>query len=158
MTETQDTQTRRILHRSTNAVRWEGPADTVTDAIHSAFAAGADLTGADLTPIRDDIWAVLSGAPAEVPTLLAKLRAGEVDGSCYSGTCACLVGTLANARGCDYTALGAVAPNSSRPAERFFASIDVGDTPETSQFAKLADEWISDWLTRMQAAFGPQER
>jgi hypothetical protein len=43
---------------------------------------------------------VLSAAPAEVPTLLAKVRAGEVDGSVYEGVCACLLGTIANARGC----------------------------------------------------------
>ncbi len=226
--------TRRILHRWTNAVLWEGPAATVKDAIHAAFAAdanlcdanlgganlggadlggadlrganlrdanlrdanlrdanlcdanlgdadlggadlgGADLRGAnlrgadlgganlcdanlrgaDLTPIRDDLWAVLSGAPAEVPALLAKLRDGEVDGSCYSGACACLVGTLANARGCDYTALGTVTPNSARPAERFFLAIDQGDTPETSQAAKLAEGWISEWLAAMRQAFG----
>jgi hypothetical protein len=60
----------------------------------------ADLVDADLVFVRDDLWAVLSAAPAEVPTLLAKVRAGEVDGSVYEGVCACLLGTIANARGC----------------------------------------------------------
>jgi hypothetical protein len=228
MTETKDTPIRTIRSRATDAVLWEGPAETVKDAIHAACAAGAnlrranlaganlaganlaganlagadlaganlrranlaganlrhanlagadltganlrradlaganlrhaniagaDLTGADLTSIRDDIWAILSGSPAEVPTLLEKIRAGQIDGSCYEGACACLVGTLANARQCDYYDIATIAPNSRRPAEMFFSTISVGDTPETSQPAKLAEGWIADWLDRMRAAF-----
>jgi hypothetical protein len=208
MTEIKDTSLRTIRSRWTDAVLWEGPAETVKDAIHAACAAGAnlaganlqradltgadladadlwgadlagadlwganlrradltgadltgadltraDLTGADLTSIRDDIWAILSGSPAEVPTLLEKIRAGQIDGSCYEGACACLVGTLANARQCDYYDIATIAPNSRRPAEVFFATISVGDTPETSQSAKLAEGWIADWLDRMRAAF-----
>ncbi len=40
-------------------------------------------------------------------------------------------------------------------AERFFAAIKPGDTPETSQFSKLAVEWIDEWLNKMRAAFVP---
>ena len=40
--------TRRILHRGTQAVLWEGEAETVKDAVCTALAAGADLGGADL--------------------------------------------------------------------------------------------------------------
>jgi len=113
--------TRQILNRWNGAVIWSGEAETMQDAVREAIKAsanlrgadlrdanlyGANLGGADLTPVRDDVWAVLSGAPAEVPTLIAKLKAGEVDGSCYGGPCACLVGTIANARGCAYTELG----------------------------------------------------
>ena len=117
---------------------------------------GANLTGADLTIVRDDLWAVLSAAPAEVPALLTALHDGKVDGSTYSGDCACLVGTIANARGCGYDALGpALKPNGSRPAERFFLGINPGDTPENNQAAKLAYEWASEWYDRMQAAFTP---
>jgi hypothetical protein len=65
------------------------------------------------------------------------------------------VGTLANARGCAYDALTPIVPNSSRPAEAFFANIGKGDTPETNQCAKLAAEWVAEWLARMHAAFGP---
>ena len=119
-----------------------------------AVLTGADLTGADLTPIRDDIWAVLSSAPAEVPGLLAALRDGRVDGSTYTGECACLVGTIANVRGVDFSDLQGLAPNSGRPAEVFFMGIGRGDTPETSPRAKLAAEWVEDWLTRMQMTFG----
>ena len=89
--------------------------------------------------------------------LRAALIAGKVDGSTYQGACACLVGTIANVRGCDYRVLGTLAPNSNRPIERFFMNISKGDTPETNQSAKLALEWIDEWLLRMRAAFGPKE-
>jgi len=115
----------------------------------------AVLTGADLTSIRDDVWAVLSSAPAEAPAVLEALRAGRVNGSTYHGACACLVGTIANTRHCSINDLGPLRPNSSRPAETFFMSIREGDTPETSQHAKLAAEWVNDWLIRVRAAFGP---
>jgi hypothetical protein len=113
----------------------------------------ADLRGANLVPFRDDVWSILSGAPSEVPTLLAKLKAGEVDGSCYEGTCACLVGTLANARGVNYNDLCGLVPNSSRLAEVWFTGIHPGDTPETNQQCRIAAEWVEDWLGRMRAAF-----
>jgi hypothetical protein len=38
----------------------------------------------------------------------------------------------------------------------FFAAIRPGDTPATSQPAKLAAEWVEDWLTRMRATFQVQ--
>jgi len=127
----------------------------LTDALLTgADLTGADLTGADLTPFRDDLWAILSGAPAEVPILLDKLRAGQIDGSCYQGDCACLVGTLANARHCDYRDITTIEPNGSRPAERWFAMIKPGGTPQTNQAAQIAETWIVDWLTRVRAAFG----
>jgi uncharacterized protein YjbI with pentapeptide repeats len=114
----------------------------------------AVLRDADLRPIRDDLWAVLSSAPAEAAALRAALVAGTVDGSTYEGPCACLVGTLAKARGCRYDAIPGLAPNGGRPAEHFFLSIRKGDTPETSQAAKIALAWVDDWLGRMRAAFG----
>ena len=114
---------------------------------------GADLSRADLTPIRDDFWAVLCSAPKEVPALRAALVEGRIDGSTYSGECACLVGTIAKARDCNEFQIPGLAPNAHRPAERFFLSIDPGDTPDNSQFAKLAVEWIDDFTARMTAAF-----
>jgi len=113
----------------------------------------SNLRGSDLTPIRDDIWAVLSSAPSEVPALIAALKAGRVDGTTYEGECACLVGTIANVRNMHYRGLDSLTPNPSRPAERFFLSINKGDTPETNQFSKLALEWSEQWLTTMQDAF-----
>ena len=79
---------------------------------------------------------------------------GKIDGSTYEGDCACLVGTLANVRQCKYEAIPSLTPNSSRLAERFFLAIKPGDTPEKSQAAKLALEWIDRWLANMRGAFG----
>jgi len=121
--------------------------------LRDADLTDADLTGADLTPIRDDIWAVLASSPAEVAGLRAAIAEGRIDGSTYQGACCCLVGTLANARNCNYTDIPSLTPNASRPAERFFAAITRGDTPETSQFSKLALEWVDLWLANMRTAF-----
>ena len=129
-------------------------ADLRSADLRSANLSGADLSGANLTPIRDDLWAVLSSAPAEVAGLLAAIRNGNVDGSTYIGDCACLVGTIANIRHCDYNSIPTLQPNSSRPAEIFFAGIRKGDTPATSQFSALAAGWVGEWLGAMQAAFG----
>jgi hypothetical protein len=128
-------------------------ADLSDADLRDADLRDADLSRAVLTPIRDDIWAVLSSLPAEVPALIKALKAGRVDGSTYTGECSCLVGTLAAARGADVENLGSLKINASRPAERFFMGIRKGDTPETNQFSKLALEWSEQWLANMRAAF-----
>ena len=139
----------KILNRHTQAVILEKEGD-----LRDANLRGADLRDADLTTVRDDIWAVLSAAPAEVPGLLAAVREGRIDGSTYQGPCACLVGTMANVKGCAYDDLSPfLRPDSSRPAEAFFTAIHPGDTPDSNQASKLAEAWISDWLTRMRATF-----
>jgi uncharacterized protein YjbI with pentapeptide repeats len=122
--------------------------------LQGANLRGANLRDANLTPIRDDFWAVLSAVPCEVLALRAALATGRVDGSTYSGDCACLVGTIANARGCDYSDLGALKANAARPAERFFLAINRGDTPATNQASKLAVEWLDEWVANVRAAFG----
>jgi hypothetical protein len=65
-----------------------------------------------------------------------------------------LVGTIANARHCDVSELGALVPNSRRPAEMFFMGIAKGATPATNQQSALALAWSEEWLARMTAAFG----
>ena len=115
---------------------------------------GSNLSESNLTPIRDDLWAVLSAVPNEADGLLAALIAGRIDGSTYEGKCACLVGTIASLRKENYQKLDGLKPNSSRPIERFFLSINLGDTPTTNQFSKIAAEWIGEWLVNMRSAFG----
>ncbi|CAG4887834.1 pentapeptide repeat-containing protein [Paraburkholderia saeva] len=115
---------------------------------------GANLRGADLLPIKADFIEVISQAPREVPALIEALKAGRVDGSTYSGECACLVGTIAHARGLEVDSLQFDIPrDSSRPIERFFMAIRKGDTPETNGAAKIALEWAQTWLETQRAAF-----
>lgn len=107
----------------------------------------AVMTDADLTPIRNDIWCVLSTAPNEVFGLIDALKNGRVDGSTYSGECACLIGTIANVRHCDVNLLR---QDSSRPAERFFMGIKENDTPENNQISDLAVKWCEEWIFNNQ--------
>jgi len=113
--------------------------------LSGAYLSGAYLSGANLQPIRDDIWAVLCSVPREVFGLRKALIEGRVDGSTYSGPCACLVGTVANIRKCEYETIPTLRPNANRPAERFFLAIKKGDTPETNQFSALVVKWIDEW-------------
>ena len=161
----------QIVHRYTNAVLFESQKETRREAVVEAVGSGANLRGAylsdanlrganlsgadlsgaylrdaNLQPIRDDLFSVLSSVPREVPALLEALRAGKVNGSTYEGECACLVGTVANARGCRYDALPELRPDSSRPAECWFLGIGTGDTPDTSSIAKLTEAWILEWM------------
>jgi uncharacterized protein YjbI with pentapeptide repeats len=125
--------------------------------LSGANLSGANLSGANLTTIRDDFWAVLCAAPHEAISLRNAIVAGKVDGSAYEGECACLVGTIANARQCAWDAVPGLTPNSNRPAERFFLAIKPGDTPENSQFSRLVLEWLDDWHARMAGAFDGQD-
>jgi hypothetical protein len=115
--------------------------------LEGANLRGANLEEANLEPIRSDLHSVLDSAPQEVTGLLAALRAGKIDGSTYEGDCACLVGTIANVRGCSYKIL---APDHSRPAERWFLAIRTGDTPASSQIARITESWIQEWLAGRQ--------
>jgi hypothetical protein len=107
----------------------------------------ANLREADLSSIREDLYAVLAVARAEAPGLLTALRDGRVEGSAYEGPCACLIGTIANLRGeaHDYLSI-ALRPDSSRPAEVWFLAIAKGDTPATSPVVAITVGWIEDWL------------
>ncbi|MCA8251799.1 pentapeptide repeat-containing protein [Burkholderia sp. AU31624] len=134
-------------------------ADLSDAYLRGAYLRGANLSGADLSdayllPIKADFIEVISQAPREVPALIDALKAGRVDGSTYSGECACLVGTIANARGIDVDSAELGIPkDSSRPVERFFMAIRKGDTPETNAASKLALEWAETWLDTQRKAF-----
>jgi len=123
--------------------------------LSDAYLSGADLTRADLGAIRNtvpnlvaakaDLWSILDLAPAEVPAVREALIAGRVDGSTYSGSCSCLIGTIATARGCSEYGLGNLKPNSDRPAEQFFMRIRPGHVPAVNYHAALAVLWIDEW-------------
>src|ERR1051325_243734 len=112
-----------------------------------------DLSAANLQLIRADFHDVLSWAPAEVPALISALKEGRINGSAYTGTCACLVGTIANARAVDVSTLPR---DSHRPIERFFMGIREGDMPGSNQHCAIVLEWAQTWLATMQAAFAPK--
>ena len=172
-----------IKHRFTGAVLFTAEVGSMKIAVElavkekaclrRAYLRGADLSGADLrgadlrgakniperywTICRDDLWSVLSAAPLEVGGLRHALIDGKVDGSTYTGDCACLVGTIAKVKGCKYYAIPALAPDSNRPIEKFFSAIKAGDKPETNEFSKRAVEWIDQWIGNMELAFGGQK-
>jgi len=68
-----------------------------------------------------------------------------VDGSTYSGDCACLCGTIANTRKCKVNDMPNITPDSDRPIERYFLAIRPGNTPENNQAAKIALGWIEEF-------------
>ncbi len=118
------------------------------------------------TEAKQDIFAVLETCPKEVTGLLQKIEAGEINGSCYTGRCKCLLGTLTELKlgvgcfpfphkqershaynKCVYLINSAVRePSIFSPAELWFIHIHEGDTPATNLYARLASEWIQEWL------------
>jgi hypothetical protein len=66
---------RQILNRWTQAVLWEGDAETVKDAIHAAYAARADLRDAAL--MGAVLTAIKSGDAVDVTDLFPASGAGK---------------------------------------------------------------------------------
>jgi hypothetical protein len=91
------------------------------------------------------MWSVLLFAIPEIPALKLALTDGKVDGSTYSGECACLCGTIANERKCTVENLVSIKADANRPIERFFLAIRPGNTPENNQAAKIAYQWIEEF-------------
>ena len=122
-----------------------------TDLI-DANLTGTDLTGADLRDtnlrsFKSCLWMTLTENPREAAGVAKALKEGRVNGSTYSGDCACLVGTIANIRGVE---LDALKPNSRNPSEKWFMMISEGDKPKDDTgggyAAKIALEWVEEWL------------
>jgi hypothetical protein len=145
-----------------------GGADLGGADLRGADLRGADLRGADDSPsevlaeFRQDVWTVLDSAPAEVQGLRAALLDGQVDGSTYSGPCACLVGTIAKVREVDVDSLEGVRRDSSSLAEQWYMPIGAGDKaltekpedgwPSEGVFrASLALQWTDEWVASRTA-------
>ncbi len=123
--------------------------------LSGAYLSGANLRDANLQQFKADFFDVLLRAPAEIAGLRSALIGGRVDGSTYSGECACLVGTIANVRQANYESLGnGISPNSGRPAEQWFMSINKGDTPETNNVSKITVEWLDEAVSLLKLAQG----
>lgn len=140
----------KIVNRWNGQTIWEGNAESVREAVIKAIKEGANLRGADLSyadlsTIKEDVLTILSLAKPEIPALYKALIDGKINGSVYEGECACLCGTIANARGVDYMQLTEIKPDSSRPAERFFLAINKGDNPENNQVSAIVRDWIEEF-------------
>jgi len=83
----------------------------------------------------------------EVPFLRKALLGGKVNGTQYHGDCACLVGTLANARKEYHKDLSerlGYTEGLQNPAELWFWQIKEGDTPKSNIFSRLAVAWCNE--------------
>jgi hypothetical protein len=127
-------------------------ADLIGAVLIGADLRGADLRGADLhrsvmRSFKADLWMTLTQNSKEVPNVVRALREGKVDGSLYSDSeCTCLVGTIANAKGCSYQELD---HGWDHPAEQWFMLIGPGDKPGNCTgggfAAEKALEWCEEW-------------
>lgn len=141
-----------IKSRLTGKTLFEYESKTLKDTVVKAVNSGADLRGADLTPIKNDFFIVLLHAIHEMQFLKQALKDGKIDGSTYSGECTCLSGTVEKAaiqnnglQQKEREKLILSCRDSGRPAERFFLGIRPGYTPENNQAAKLVMEWIEEF-------------
>jgi hypothetical protein len=119
--------------------------------LREASLRSADLSGA--IDWQNTEWArqakqqlryVLGYCHSEVAVLIEKIKSGGVDGTQYEGTCCCLIGTLGNnnaiAKIPDYQ------KGLHNHSEQLFWQIKKGDTPETSEFSKLALEVCMEFV------------
>lgn len=112
----------------------------------------AALPRLDLRIVRDDVVLLARTAWTEAPGLLKTLEAGRIDGSCYSGACCCLVGTIAKVRRSDvwYMKDFPIDMCHYRPAECWAGLLSIGDCPSNSFVAARTAEWIREAI-----ALGP---
>ena len=123
------------------------------DLADAYLADAKGLTDEALRQLKADFFLTLLHAKAEVPALISALREGRVDGSQYEGECACLVGTLANARGDQYRSAFPDA-SADHPAERWFMMISKGDKPGDDSRGGFASSKALDWAMEFCALEG----
>jgi len=122
--------------------------------LSSANLSYADLSYANLRSFKADLWMTLAQNRHEVPALIAALQEGRVDGSTYEGPCACLVGTIANAKDVSFSELE---HSASNPAEVWFSMIRSGDKPGDDSAGGFASKMALDWANDFQVAIGAAE-
>jgi len=119
--------------------------------LRGANLRGANLRGANLRSFKADFWAILTTARKEIPGLITAMREGRIDGSTYSGECACLVGTIANVR---HVSADTLERDSSRPAEQWFLMIKKGDKPGDDSGGGFALQQALEWAEEYCALSG----
>ncbi len=121
-------------------------ADLSDANLSGADLSDADLSDANLRLFKSDLWMTLTENKSEVSGLVLAMREGRIDGSVYSGECACLKGTLANVKG---VSVGNYKQDVSQPAEQWFLMVKKGDKPDdqtSGGFAlRTALEWTLEW-------------
>ena len=121
-------------------------ADLRNADLRNADLRNADLSGAVLRSFKADVWMTLTENRHEAAGVATAIREGRVDGSTYTGDCACLVGTIANVRQVNARDLS---HDPNRPAEQWFTMIHAGDKPGDDTgggfAAGLALEWVEEW-------------
>lgn len=105
----------------------------------------ADLRGANLEPYKNDMHLILLRAIPELDNLKKAIKEGRIDGSTYEGACACLCGTIEKTKNEELRKTIVDLRDCERPIEMFFGGINRGDTPENSEFSRLALEWIKEF-------------
>ena len=119
--------------------------------LRGAYLRGANLSDANLRSFKADFWAILTTARKEIPGLITAMREGRIDGSTYSGECACLVGTIANVR---HVSADTLEQDSSRPAEQWFLMIKKGDKPGDDSGGGFALQQALEWAEEYCALSG----
>jgi hypothetical protein len=124
-------------------------ADLSSADLSFANLRSADLSSANLIDVRNDFWSILLFAQPEIAGLREAIVKGKIDGTLYEGDCACLIGTIAKVKKCNYKEFtGNLEANSDRAAERFFMGIKAGDTPENNPVSKIALEWLDVFVAQ----------
>ena len=106
----------------------------------------ANLRGVNLKEIKKDYFERLALQPKEVQGLYKAILDGRIDGSSYSGECACFVGTVAKVAGVNYDELVNLKPDGSSPTERWYLGIRKGDTPENSPVSAITADWTKEFM------------
>ena len=114
--------------------------------LSGANLSGADLSDANLSDIKEDYFKKLALQPKEVSGLYKAIIDGLINGSTYSGDCACFVGTIANVAHVNYKFLPNLKPDSSSLTEKWYLAIKKGDTPENSSVSKITAEWTEEFM------------
>lgn len=110
----------------------------------------ANLSYANLSAVKADFLAAVLNLPNELEFLRDAIAEGRINGSSYSGDCACLAGTLARAKGIEcyfgqrIRGGRTFTSDASSPRERFFFAIKTGDTPETNPASRIVLEWTDE--------------
>lgn len=108
---------------------------------------GSNLSYSNLREIKKDFFERLTQLENEAVGLYRALLDGQIDGSCYTGTYCCFMGTAARVRGVDLTKLQkltGLSRDSNSPTEKWFLAIRPGDG-EANPVVEVTAEWIREW-------------